>query len=233
MSTTLSVTRYVRLYTLHQVETPGDLVVLRVRIETLRYSFAPLTGHPAYPYPDEIFVGDPRQGARLVREAVLPRLNALLDTPDPFAELNLIDDRAAWWWPRYAAARGLPAQPVEVPGIAPPPHDQVSRPRLPAVSQTSQRLAAIQRALETIRTAAHTAATLAALWQNWQIGQARRALLDAQRKLLQDAIRAQLAGQDQALQRGLDPDFVRGYLADHASDPADDIIFGSGEDSHA
>ena len=56
--------------------------------------------------------------------------------------------------------------------------------------------------------------------------QAQRQLLDMQRRVLQDAIQAQLAGQDRALDRALDPAFVRGYLADHAGDGAVDALFG-------
>lgn len=227
--TPLAFARYVRLYTLHQIEQPGDLFVLRLRIETLRYSFAPLIEPPSINYPrpmpnlDAIYVGDPASGAQQVRDAVLPRLQALLDARDPFGELALLDNQQHIWQ-RYAAERGLPAQPGEVPGIKlPAPHP---RRQLPAISKTSQRLATLQRGLETLHTAAQTAATLAALWQNWQIGRAQRALLDTQRALLQDTIQAQLSGQNQALNRALDQDFVRGYLADHNDDPAHDIVFG-------
>ena len=217
--------RYVRLYTLHQIETPTDLIVRRVRIEMLHYSFGLLADlNPAYPcsvpHINEIYVGDPREGAQMVRERVLPRLNQLLDARDPFAELNLIGDRDALWQ-RYTAERGLPAQPVAVPGIKLP----TARRMLPARSKTSERLAAIQRGLETLHTAAQTANTFLSLWQNWRIGRAQHQLLDTQRDLLQNAIQAQLAGQDQALDRALDQDFVRGYLADHADDPAVDVIF--------
>ncbi|MBN1565554.1 MAG: hypothetical protein JXA10_17045 [Anaerolineae bacterium] len=236
-STPLPLARYVRLYTLHQIETPitdlDQLFVLRVRIETLRYSFQPLLPLPsAPPYPrpvkvgiDEIYAYDPREGVQImrdtVRDAVLPRLHTLLEARDPFAELALTGDRAALWQ-RYATQRGLPAQPVEIPGIAMPE----PRPQLPARSQTSERLAKVQRALDTLHTAAQTAQTLLAMWQNWQIGQAQRQLIDTQRDLLHHAIQAQLAGQDQALDRALNGDFVRGYLADHADDAAHDAVFG-------
>jgi hypothetical protein len=235
-STPLPFARYVRLYTLHQIETRADLTdlfVLRVRIETLRYSFQPLlpphTGVSNIPYPrpvnvdhiDDIYAYDPREGAQVVRESVLPRLQALLDAHDPFAELALTGDRAAMWR-RYATQRGLSAQPVEIPGIAMPG----SRPQLPARSHTSERLAKVQRALESLHTAAQTAQTLLAMWQNWQIGRAQRQLIDTQRDLLHHAIQAQLAGQDQALDRALDQNFVRGYLADHTDDAAHDAIFG-------
>ncbi len=211
----IPLTRYTRLYTLHQIETPADLLVLRIRIETLHYSFAPLALLPA----DALYQDDPRAGAELIRQAVLPRLQTLLDTRDPFPMLG---DGQAAIWPRYAAERGLPAQPQPIPVIYAPSPIR----RLPARSQTSERLAQVQRALETVQTAVETASTLAALWQNWQIGRAQRHLLDTQRRLLQDAIQAQLAGQDRALDHALDPAFVRGYLADHAGDTAVEALFG-------
>ncbi len=211
----IPLTRYTRLYTLHQIETPADLLVLRIRIETLHYSFAPLALLPA----DALYQDDPRAGIELVRQAVLPRLQTLLDTRDPFPMLG---DGQAAIWPRYAAERGLPAQPQPIPVIHAPSPIR----RLPARSQTSERLAQVQRALETVQTAVETASTLAALWQNWQIGRAQRHLLDTQRRLLQDAIQAQLVGQDRALDRALDPAFVRGYLADHAGDTAVEAVFG-------
>jgi hypothetical protein len=154
-----------------------------------------------------------------VRQTVAPRLQTLLDAPDPFRALAL-DQGAAW--ERYAAARGLPAQPARVPGISAP----VFRPRLPARAKTSEWLATIQRGLETLQTAAETAATLAALWQNWQIARERRNLLAIQRELLQDAIQAQLAGQDRALAWGADRDFAQKYLADHTGDTGYDAILG-------
>jgi hypothetical protein len=211
--------RYARLYTLHQIETPADWLVLRIRIETLHYSFAPLTALPV----DAAYQDDPRAATELVRQAVLPRLQTLLDTRDPFP---LLGGGQAAVWPRYAAERGLPVQPPPVPVIhAPGPIGH-----LPARSQTSERLAQVQRALETVQTAVETASTLAALWQNWQIGRAQRHLLDTQRRLLQDAIRTQLAGQDRALDHALDPAFVRGYLADHAGDGAYEALFGDESD---
>ena len=228
-STPLPFARYVRLYTLHQIETPGDLFLLRVRIETLRYSFQPLlvsqTDSPDMPYPrpviiDDAYAYDPREGAQIVRDSVLPRLQALLDARDPFAQLALTGDREALWR-RYAAERGLPAQATEIPGIRMPDR----RPLLPPHSQTSERLAKVQRALDSLHTAAQTAQTLLSLWQNWQIGQAQRQLIDTQRDLLYHAIQAQLSGQDQALDRALDHNFVRGYLADHTGDAAHDAVF--------
>lgn len=210
--------RYVRLYTLHQVECPPDLMLLRVRIETLRYSFAPLAGLPV----DVAYADDPREAAALVRQAVLPRLHTLLDTRDPFAELRLSAGRDAAW-SRYAAERGLPAQPVRVPIVHAP---SVPR-RLPARSRVAARLAQAQQTLELIQTAVETVSALAALWQNWQIGQAQRRLLTMQRALLHDAIQAQLAGQERALDRGLDRAFVQGYLAEHAGDAACDAVFGA------
>jgi hypothetical protein len=211
--------RYTRLYTLHQIETPADWLVLRIRIETLHYSFAPLAALPV----DAAYQDDPHAATELVRQAVLPRLHTLLDTRDPFPLLG--GGRTAIW-PRYAAERGLPVQPPPVPVI----HGPSPIGHLPARSQTSERLAQVQRALETVQTAVETASTLAALWQNWQIGRAQRHLLDTQRRLLQDAIRTQLAGQDRALDHALDPAFVRGYLADHAGDGAYGALFGDESD---
>ena len=208
---------YIRLHTLRQIEQPGDLVILRVRIETLRYSFAPLASLPV----NAVYAEDPRAGAEMVRAAALPRLQTLLDAGDPFRELRLAGGQDALWR-RYAAARGLPAEPARIPAIRAP-----SLWRLPARSRTSERLAQAQRALELVQTAAETASTLAALWQNWQIARERRGLLAAQRALLHDAIRAQLTGQNAALDRALDREFVRGYLADHAADAAYDAVFGA------
>jgi hypothetical protein len=210
-----NILRYTRLYTLHQIETPADLLTLRIRIETLHYSFAPLTSLPI----EAAYQDDPRAGTEMIRQAVLPRLQTLLDTRDP---LPMLGGGQAAIWPRYAAERGLPAQPQPVPVI----HAPTPVRRLPARSQTSERLAQVQRALETVQTAVETASTLAALWQNWQIGRAQRQLLDTQRRLLQDAIQAQLAGQDRALDHALDSSFVRGYLADHAGDGAVEALFG-------
>jgi len=193
------------------------VTLLRIRIETLHYSFAPLARLPV----DAAYAEDPRAGSDLVRQAVLPRLQILLDTHDPWRELRLGAGQETLWQ-RYAAERGLPASPVRVPVIHAP---AVAR-RLPARSKTSERLAMAQRALEVVQTAAETASALAALWQNWQIGQARRKLLEAQRHLLHNAIQVQLEGQGRALDRALDRDFVRGYLADHAGDRAYDAVFG-------
>lgn len=207
---------YVRLYTLHQVERAPQILLLRIRIETLRYSFAPLSSMPL----DAAYADDPRAGAELVRQAVLPRLSTLLDLSDPFSALSLGAEQDALW-PRYAAERRLPPEPVRPPII----HTPTPPRRLPARSKTAERLARAQQALELFQTAVDTAATLAAVWQNWQIGRARRELLETQRVLLQDTIRAQLAGQDQALAYGQDREFVRGYLADHAGDSAYPIVF--------
>ena len=107
--------RYVRLYTLHQIEQPSDLFLLRIRIETLHYSFAPLARLPV----DAAYAEDPRAGSDLVRQAVLPRLQILLDTHDPWRELRLGAGQETLWQ-RYAAERGLPASPVRVPVIHAP-----------------------------------------------------------------------------------------------------------------
>jgi hypothetical protein len=210
-------TTYMRLYTLHQIERPPDLILLRIRIETLRYSFAPLSSMPL----DAAYAHDPREGVEIVRQMVLPRLQTLLDMQEPFQELNLLDGPGAIW-PRYAAERGLPADPARVPVI----HAPTPARRLSARSKTSERLARAQQALELFQTAVETASTLAAVWQNWQIGQERKHLLATQRALLHDTIQAQLSGQDRALDHALDRGFVRGYLADHAGDRAADVIFG-------
>jgi hypothetical protein len=207
--------RYARLYTLHQIEQPSDLFLLRIRIETLHYSFAPLVRLPL----DTAYARDPQAGTDLVRRAVLPRLQTLLDAPDPFRELGMGQETL---WPRYAAERGLPANPIRVPVIHAPSPGR----RLPARTKTSERLALAQRALEVVQTAAETASALAAVWQNWQIGQERRKLLEAQRHLLHNAIQAQLEGQGRALDHALDRDFVHGYLADHAGDQAYNAVFG-------
>lgn len=220
--------RYVSLYTLHQVEGPGDLFVLRIRIETLRYSFAPLV-RPALDAPHEVdwvYREDPRAGVELVQRAVLPRLQALLDARDPFEALGLSEGQDAAWQ-RYAAGRGLPAEPVRVPVI----HAPVPARRLPARSKTSERLAQAHHALQLIQTAAETASTLAALWQNWQIRQGRRQLIDDQRALLHNTIQAQLAGQDQAFDHALNLDFVRGYLSAHGDDPGYEAVFEADEDA--
>jgi hypothetical protein len=213
--------RYVRLYTLHRVETVPELVILRVRIETLRYSFSPLTVLPL----DAAYAEDPREGAALVRQTVLPRLQTLLDLDDPWEALRLSGAREALWQ-RYAAERGLSAAPVPVPAIQTPG----PAPRLPARSPTTVRLDKVQRALATFKTAVDTAGALAALWQNWQIGRGQRQLLAAQRTLLQDAIQTQLEGQGQALDRALDRGYVRGYLAEHGADPAYEALFDPPDD---
>jgi hypothetical protein len=205
----LSFDHYIRLYTLHQIEQPPDML-LTMRIAVLRYSFV-LLDRPAV---DAAYASDPREGALIVRQSVLPRLLTLLDSRDPFRELEQIGGQDAAWR-QYAALRGVPADPVPVPAIRP-----MQAARIPARSATAARLAQAQRALELIQTAAETTATLAALWQNWQIGRERRKLVETQRLLLQDSIQSQLAVQDDALQRGLDRGYVRGYLAAHAGDPA-------------
>jgi hypothetical protein len=205
----LSFDHYIRLYTLHQIEQPPDML-LTMRIAVLRYSFV-LLDRPAV---DAAYASDPREGALMVRQSVLPRLLTLLDSHDPFGELEQIGGQDAAWR-QYAALRGVPADLVPVPAIRP-----MHSARIPARSATAARLAQAQRALELIQTAAETTATLAALWQNWQIGRERRKLVETQRLLLQDSIQSQLAVQDDALQRGLDRGYVRGYLAAHAGDPA-------------
>lgn len=208
--------RYMRLYTLHRVEQLSDMVLVRIRIETLRYSFAPLGRLPL----DDAYATDPREGVAMVRGVVLPRLESLLDAPDPFRQLGLLDEQNTRWR-QYAEARQLPADPVRVPMVVPP-----LRPTLPTRSKTAERIARAQQILELMQTAANTASTLVAVWQNWQIGRERRNLLQAERTLLHNAIQAQLAGQSSALEGALNPDFVRGYLAEHGSDRADEIIFG-------
>lgn len=222
----LSFSRYVRLYTLHQVERPADLILLRIRIETLRYSYAPLL-LPANTTATEIdaaYRDDPRAGAEMIRSVVGPRLHTLLESRDPFEALQLTAGQDALWR-RYAAQRGLPAAPVRVPAIHAP-----ATPRLPARSRTSERLATVQRTLAMLHTAAETASTLAALWQNWQIAQGQRKLLAMQQRLLHDAIETQIAGQDRALDSGTSHGYVRGYLADHAGDTAYDVVFGPSPD---
>lgn len=219
--------RYVRLYTLHQLEqsvTTRDItqvIALRVRVETLRYSVVPLAGLPL----DDAYAGDPREGAQIVREAVLPRLYTLLDSRDPWGELRMLPQPESLW-EQYAAARGLPDAPVRVPAI----HAPALRPQLPARSQWSARMATAQRALEVLQTAAETASTLAALWQNWQIGREQRQLLSAQRLMLQDAIQAQIGAQDRTLASSADRGFVRGYLAERGGDPAYDAVFGADDE---
>ncbi|MBN1454617.1 MAG: hypothetical protein JW963_26605, partial [Anaerolineales bacterium] len=117
--------RYVRLYTLHQVEGPVELLMLRIQIETLHYSFMPLlTDGVSCHEIDAAYAADPRTGAALVRQAVLPRLQTLLDTREPFHELG---EGSAARWARYAAACGLPAQPRRIPVI----HAPSVIPRLP------------------------------------------------------------------------------------------------------
>lgn len=218
--------RYVQLYTLHQVERPlapldaAHVILLRVRIETLRYSFAPLLDLPL----DDAYAEDPREGAALVRDAVLPRLHALLDAPELWPSAGLLPDRESLWQ-QYAAARGLPANPARVPTI----HAPTARPALPAQGVVSRRLSHVHRALDMLQTAAETASTLATLWQNWQIGREQRQLMAAQRALLQSAVTAQIAAQDDALTRGLDRPFVRGYLAGQGDDPGHDAIFGASD----
>jgi len=219
--------RYVRLYTLHQLEHPAtlptiaQLIVLRVRIETLRYSFVPLKVLPL----DEAYATDPREGAELVRDAVLPRLYMLLESDDPWAAIGALPARDALWQ-QYAAARGLPAEPVRVPAI----HAPQMQPLLPAQGVASRRLAQMHRALAMVQTAVETASSLAALWQNWQIGREQHQLLSAQRHLLQSTVQAQIAAQDQALSHGADRPFVRGYLSGQGDDPVHDLVFGESDE---
>ncbi len=207
--------RYVRLYTLHRIEYPtlADFTVLRIRIETLRYSFVPLSGQGL----DDAYAYDPREGAEMVRATVLPRLQTLLDASDPFRELG----GRELWWQKYAAERGLAVEPIRAPTI----HAPTPAPRLPARSKTAERLARVQQVVELARTATETAAALAAGWQNFQLGREKRRLLETQRLMLQNAIQAQLEGQGQALDHALDRRFVRGYLSEHAGDNAIDAIF--------
>ena len=205
--------QYVRLYTLHWVERPPDALSVYIRVQVLHYSFAPLAGLPV----DAAYADDPRAGVQIVQHSVLPRLHTLLDSPEPL----LLEGRESLWR-RYAAQRGLPADTVPVPTI----HAPKNVPRLPARSLTADRIARIQRGLELLQTAVETASTLAALWQNWQIGREQRHLLETQRLLLHDAIQAQLEGQTRALDHAQDRDFVRGYLAEHAGDAAYRAVFG-------
>ncbi len=62
---------------------------------------------------------------------------------------------------------------------------------------------------------------------HWQIGREQRKLLEAQRLMLHDAIQAQLAGQANALNRAVEPGFVRGYLAEHGDDDAYSAVYGA------
>ncbi|MCZ7543471.1 MAG: hypothetical protein M5R40_08010 [Anaerolineae bacterium] len=57
---------------------------------------------------------------------------------------------------------------------------------------------------------------------DWRERQKRRALLDVQRQLLQEALSQNLAGADEALKRVHEPGFVAGYLSEHAGAEADD-----------
>jgi hypothetical protein len=210
--TIIPFSHYVRLYTLHWVERPPDALGLYVRIQVLHYSFAPLAGLPV----DAAYADDAHAGVSIVQQSVLPRLQTLLDSPEP-----LLLEGGESLWRRYAAQRGLPADTVPIPTI----HAPQRVPRLPARSQTADRIARIQRGMELFQTVVETASTLAALWQNWQIGREQRRLLETQRLLLHDAIQAQLEGQGRALDHALDRDFVRGYLAEHAGDAVfDDTV---------
>jgi hypothetical protein len=143
----------VRLYTLHQIEGPADLILLRIRIETLSYSFAPLVIAPRGDI-DSAYAEDPRAGAERVRQTVLPRLQTLLDTRDPLRELGEDQDAR---WRRYAAERGLTAP--RIPVI----RTRIRPGGLPARSQTAERLAQVSARSKQCQTAAETASTLAAL----------------------------------------------------------------------
>ena len=178
---------YVRLYTLHQIEQPPD-VLLWMRIAVLRYSLAPLDR----PTVDAAYASDPREGALVVRQSVLPRLLTLLDSRDPLAELNQTAGKMSPGGSTRAARR--PGGAGARPGHSPVPH---ARMRRGAWSRPATRLSAP----ELIQTAAETTA---GRWQPCgRTGRRRerRKLIETQRLLLQDSIQTQLAVQDDALQR--------------------------------
>lgn len=208
--------RYVRLFMLHRVETAAEELLVRVRVETLRYSLLPLHEQPL----DVAYADDPRAGAELVRSTVQPRLQALLDAHDPWSMLELLPARDTAWQ-EYAAARGLPAATTPVSTISIPSPRQ-----LPARTTLGTRLAQTQRALELLHTGIETVSAAATLWQNWQIGRAQARLLVAQRDMLYRVIEGQVVAQDAALSHGLDTGYVRGYLADHRDDEAYRAVFG-------
>lgn len=207
--------RYVRLHMLHRVETAAEVLVVRMRVETLRYSLLPLGEQPV----DAAYADDPHAGAHIVREVMLPRLAALLDADDPWGVLEGLPARDTSW-AQYAAERGLPPAPRSVSSITVPPVRRVR-----ARTTLGTRLAQAQRALELLRTGIETASALATLWQNWQIGRAQVRLLDAQRAALHGVIEGQLVAQADALARGVEPDYVRRYLADHSDDAAYRAVF--------
>jgi hypothetical protein len=223
--------RFFKLYTFRYLERrTASGLLLQVSIAALRYGAAELAPEPTA----HAYARGRRHGADYVRAVVYPRWSALLDAPAPYAPLGLDWDedlRLRTGWPalaRYRERRALDnslqgylRSYLDAPPIRIPVGVREQGWRRGEEGKLQRRLAQLQRALETADTALRTVATIAALINDWRAQRKRRELLDVQRKLLQEALSQNLAGASEALRLSEGPEFVAGYLAEHAGDEDD------------
>lgn len=196
----LKFTQFLQLYTLHQIEhSPyGRREVLHVRLAVLRYGLRQLPGGL-----NQQWQSDPHRSINQARDVIVPRLARILE--DNTVQQQLLQPQD---WQPYHARREAHAVPT-LPASTPTPQTP---------SGFDKRLHQAEQVLRFTKTALEVANAGLVLWKSW------RALRDDNRLVI-DALNRTIQGQEQALQRGTDTDFVRGYLAAHQDDPAHRTIF--------
>jgi hypothetical protein len=192
--------RYLRLYTLHSVEQSAThRRILQVRIATLHYTLADIPGEF-----EMLWRNEPAQGVARARQLILPRLETLLNDETAWGKVMAEPPR----WQPYLDLRRQRALP-ELPVL----------PRLSAAKNAlAYRLDQAERWLQVTKTALDVANAGLALWQGWQ-------KFRDERRLLQDAVRATLLGQNNALDHALERGFVPKYLAARGDDPVYPVLF--------
>ncbi|MBN1284631.1 MAG: hypothetical protein JXB47_04465 [Anaerolineae bacterium] len=193
------VPRFFEQYTLHYIrQHTSDQTLLQVSIAAWRYGVAPLRAGPR-----------PAVTPGEVRATVYPRWRELLDEP---ARLGTVWDNA------------LTLAPSRPPALEPKVEARPPAPlRLESGDKWLRRIDRLERLLEVAETAFRAFGALAALVNDWRLRRQQRALLDAQRELLQAALSQNLAGADEALRLAQEPGFVTGYLAVRTGDDEEDV----------
>jgi hypothetical protein len=196
-------TRYLQLYTLHQIERSpyGRREILHIRLSVVHHALRQLPQGL-----NEQWRADPQAGIEQARELIAPRLAQVLE--DDTIQQQLLAPRN---WQPYHTLRGQHA----LPALPPPP---TLTPNTSTLSVFDRRLQQAERVLRFTKTALEVANAGLVLWKSW------RALRDDQ-KLVIDALHSTIHGQEQALQNASQSDFVRGYLNAHQHDPVYPAIF--------
>lgn len=218
-------TRYLQLYTLHQVEhTASSVTILRVRVAAVRYLLRDMP-HELNAY----WQVDPLSGVAAVRDWMKPRFTELRDEQRAWELLGL-DGADATWQP-YVALRQNANDALRA--VVPVVENASKRAIIPAEKpgeRIARRLDQTQRLLEYANMALQLAENARRLWQNWQIGREEQRLLQAKRLYLEDAIRVTNEGQNRALDEALNPSNVSGYLMANNDDDMYDLLFGENDD---